>query len=64
MTYHVMAFRDGTGRDFCALVHLVAPNAYGGGGSPLNCNYTLFVNGAGTPVFIGFYGAHSPKWRA
>jgi hypothetical protein len=34
MTTSVISFQDGMGRAFCVLLRRVAPNAYGGGGSP------------------------------
>ncbi len=34
MTHRVIAFLDGAGRAICVLIHRVAPNAIGGGGSP------------------------------
>lgn len=34
MTQTVYSFLDGLGRVHCVLVHRVAPNAFGGGGSP------------------------------
>lgn len=34
MTTNVYSFLDGAGRLTCVLLHRVAPNAYGGGGSP------------------------------
>lgn len=35
MTFCVIAFLDGAGRHNTAILHRVAPNAYGGGGSPV-----------------------------
>lgn len=34
MTYQVMTFTDGVGMTFSVVLYRVAPNAYGGGGSP------------------------------
>ena len=35
MTHFVISFHDGVGRAYTVLLRRVAPNAYGGGGSPL-----------------------------
>jgi hypothetical protein len=34
MKNHFISFHDGVGRVSCVRLHQVAPNAFGGGGSP------------------------------
>lgn len=41
MTTSVYSFLDGHGRLYRVLLHRVAPNAYGGGGSPPQPSYGI-----------------------
>lgn len=66
MTHSVIAFLDGVGRHNTAILHRVAPNAYGGGGSPAfysspnkeNCH--LFNSALTTTSIYGSGNCGSP----